>query len=573
MSAFFHTFWPYVYRYRWIIVLAYFASLLSAAITLSIGFFINARLDLVLADPDTIQSLGNFASIILAIIFISAVMRFTHMYAMGWSSAHYIRNIRRHLFARILAHGELLIDEESSGELQTRVIADTSALEKFLASTLPMLFTTIITLVGSIVGALYINLHLSLLSGLGVIALSIPVLLTAKPLRERGERRQKAEALTGRQAGETFRNSSMVQAFNQSNSERDKFAKSTRDVVTYFLSAFRLQTTIFVVLNSTAFSILVIIIWFGLRQIIQDEASIGGLVAFAYFTIMLINSGTSVVSLITGLNVAVGNTKKIVEIMNLPSDPLQEGDRSIATSVRIEFSDVCYRYPTREEDALSHVNLVLEPGKKIAFVGTSGSGKSTLFKLLLRLYEPTSGEILGDSTDASEYSLQAWRSQFGFVPQTEYLISGTVAENIGYGFTDPTEEAIEAAAKSAYAHDFIVQLPKGYETDLGEVGARLSGGQKQRISLARAIMVKPRIFLLDEATSSLDAESEQAVELALEGLAKVSTVLVIAHRLHTVRHADQIVVLEAGRIIAVGAHEELHAHQPIYQKLISAYRQ
>jgi len=573
MSDFIRTFWPYVYVYRWVMVLAYIASLIAAAITLSVGFFINARLDLVLADPDTIQSLGEFASIILAVIVVNAVMRFIHRYAMGWAGVHYIRKIRCDLFAIILGHGEVLVDEESSGELQTRVIADTTALEKFLGGTLPMLFTTLITLVGSIAGALYINASLTLLGALGALTLSVPVLLSSRPLRERGERGEQALALAGRQAGEAFRNSSMVHAFNQGGRERDRFATSTRDVATHFLSAFRLQTTLEVALNGIANGLLVLIIWFGLTQIMQDEESIGGLVAFAYFVIMLINSGVGMVSLITSLNVTVGNTRKIVEIMNLPGDSLPEGDRSISSAVRIELSDVCYRYPTRDEDALSHLNLTLEPGKKIAFVGTSGSGKSTLFKLLLRLYEPTSGRMLGDGADATQYSLQSWRSQFGFVPQTEYLISGNVAENIGYGVADPTQADIDAAARSAYAHDFIVQLPNGYGTDLGEVGARLSGGQKQRISLARAIMVKPRIFLLDEATSSLDAESEQAVELALEELAKVSTVLVIAHRLHTVRHADQIVVLDAGSIVAVGTHEDLHARQPIYQKLISAYRQ
>lgn len=573
MSGFFRTFWPYVHRYRWIIALAYLASLLATLITLSIGLFINARLDMVLADPDLIQTLGEFISIIVVFIVVSAVLNFTRIYAMAWAGARYIHDLRRDVFAKILNRGELLIDDESSGELQTRVIADTTALDKFLSVTLPSLFTTAISLVGSVAGVLYINTTLALLCGLGAIVLCIPLVLFINPLRKRGEHIQAAMALAGRQAGEAFRNSSMVHAFNQSGRERARFKDSSDDIATHSLAAVRLQTLISTVVNTCMFILLVMIIWFGALQIERDEASIGELVSFAYFAILLISSGIGLVEIVTGLGVAVGNTRKIVDILNVPNDPLHEGARSISSAVRIEFLDVSYQYPTRNMEALSHVNLSLEPGQRIAFVGTSGSGKSTFFKLLLRLHEPTSGKIVGDGIDASEYSLKSWRTQFGFVPQTEYLISGSVSENIGYGKTDPTREEIEAAAMSANAHEFITELPDSYETDLGEVGSRLSGGQKQRISLARAILVKPRIYLLDEATSSLDAESEQAVESALDRLAATSTLLIIAHRLHTVRHADRIVVLDAGCIVAEGTHEELHASQPVYQKLISAYRQ
>lgn len=573
MSGFFHTFWPYVYRYRWIIALAYLASLLTTVIALSIGLFINARLDMVLADPELIDTLGEFISIIVVFIVINAVLTFISRYAMAWTGARYIHNLRRDVFAKILTRGELLIDDESSGELQTRVIADTAALDKFLSGTLPSLFTTAIRLIGSVAGVLYINTTLALLCGLGAIVLCIPLAFFINPLRKLGERTQTAMALAGRQAGEAFRNSSMVHAFNQIGKERARFKDSSDDIATHTFAAVRLQTIISTVVNTCLFILIGMIIWFGALQIERDEASIAELASFTYFAILLISSGIMLVEIVTGLGVTVGNTRKIVDILNVPNDPLHEGARTISSAVRIEFLDVSYQYPTRKMEALSHVNLSLEPGKRIAFVGTSGSGKSTFFKLLLRLHEPTSGKIVGDGIDASEYSLQSWRSQFGFVPQTEYLISGSVSENIGYGKTDPTQEEIESAAMSANAHEFISDLPDSYETDLGEVGSRLSGGQKQRISLARAILVKPGIYLLDEATSSLDAESEQAVERAIDRLAATSTVLVIAHRLHTVRHADQIVVLDAGRIVATGTHEELHASQPIYQKLISTYRQ
>ena len=238
----------------------------------------------------------------------------------------------------------------------------------------------------------------------------------------------------------------------------------------------------------------------------------------------------------------------------------------------ITFDEVSYRYRTRDDDALVNVSFEIEPFKRTVLVGPSGSGKSTLFSALLRLVEPTSGRIIGNGIPASEYNIKNWRKLFGFVPQAEYLISGTVAENISYGVDDASKEDICNAASLAAIHSFIQTLPSGYDTDLGEVGTQLSGGQRQRINLARAILTRPSIYLLDEATNSLDPESEQDVQAAIDELSKTSTVLIIAHRLHTVRSADQIIVMENGRVVDIGDHETLMQREPLYQTLVRAYR-
>jgi ABC-type multidrug transport system fused ATPase/permease subunit len=247
--------------------------------------------------------------------------------------------------------------------------------------------------------------------------------------------------------------------------------------------------------------------------------------------------------------------------------------QELQSPVRIMLKEVCYRYRTRDRDALTNVSFEIAPGSRVALVGPSGAGKSTLFSVLLRLVEPTSGRMLGNGLPAVGYDIEAWRAEFGFVPQADHLVSGTVADNISYGVPHASRQDIEAAAELAFASVFIETLPAGYDTDIGEVGLQLSVGQRQRINLSRAILRRPSIYLLDEATSSLDPESEKAVQVAIDELAKTSTVFVIAHRLHTVRNADQILVMNNGVVVDMGDHAALAGREPLYQSLIRAYRQ
>jgi len=319
----------------------------------------------------------------------------------------------------------------------------------------------------------------------------------------------------------------------------------------------------------------------------------GPIVAFILFLVRAIGAGLNLVNLVTSASTIVGRTTRIVELLQLPEthgprgivhsiDRAEVGEKlnkkepiipELQSPMRITLEDVCYRYPTRDRDALTDVSFEIVSGSRVALVGPSGSGKSTLIRVLLRLVEPTSGRMMGNGLPAAGYEVEEWRAAFGFVPQTEHLVSGTVADNISYGAPHASRRDIEAAAELAFARVFIETLPAGYDTDLGEVGSQLSVGQRQRINLARAILTRPSIYLLDEATSSLDPESENAVQAAINELAKTSTVVVIAHRLHTVRNADLIVVMNDGAVVDMGDHYALAGREPLYQSLIRAYRQ
>lgn len=573
MRAFLTAFWPYIHRYRWLLALGYVTSMVAAGIGLSVGLIINARLDDALADLDQFERLTGFAALIISIVVVHALATFCHSYTMSWVGAHIVRNVRRVLFARILGHGEQLVDEESSGELQTRIVADTVALGDFLGGQLPNLFVTAVSFVGGTAAAAYVSPLMTAVVMAGFAILATPMLLLLPMLRRRGERTQQAEAETGRVAGEALRNAPVVHAFNQIGREQALFDASSGRVTRLFLSMLRLQMLYGTAVNAIAWALLAIVLLLGARQIAGGTVTFGQLTAFAYYVVFVVNAGASLVSLATSINMVIGRTEKIRSLLTMAMPPRMDGALPVVVPTRIELKNVRYRYPSRDQDALEGVDLVMEPGTRVAFVGASGSGKSTVFKVLLRLVEPTGGSVLANGIDAHRYDVAAWRGQFGFVPQTEYLVSGTVADNIAYGLAGASREAVEQAARDAHAHEFVLALPEGYDTDLGEVGSRLSGGQRQRISLARAILRRPAIYLLDEATSALDAESEYAVEQALDRLAEVSTVVTIAHRQRTIHRSNRIVVMADGGIVAEGTHAELDRTEPVYRRLISAYRQ
>lgn len=573
MRKFLTVFWPYIHRYRWLLAFGYATSMVSAGIGLSVGLIINARLDDALSDLDQFDRLTGLAALIVSIVVIHALATFCHSYTMSWVGAHIVRNVRRVLFARILGHGEQLVDEESSGELQTRIIADTVALGDFLGGQLPNLFVTTVSFVGGIVAATYVSPLMTAIVIAGFAILATPMLLLLPVLRRRGERTQQAEADTGRVAGEALRNAPVVHAFNQLLREQGLFDTSSGRVTRLFVSMVRLEMAFGAIVNAAAWTLLAVVLLLGARQIAGGTVTFGQLTAFAYYVVFVLNAGVALASLATSVNITIGRTEKVRTLLTLAMPPRMDGTLPVVAPARIELNSLRYRYPSRDRDALEGVDLVLEPNTRIAFVGASGSGKSTVFKVLLRLVEPTGGCLLANGIDAHRYDVAAWRAQFGFVPQTEYLISGTVADNISYGLAGASRDAVEHAAREAHAHEFVLALPNGYDTDVGEVGSRLSGGQRQRISLARAILRRPAIYLLDEATSALDAESEDAVEQALDRLAEVSTVLTIAHRLRTVHRANRIVVMADGRIVSEGTHAELDRTEPVYRRLIRAYRQ
>ena len=571
LKRFIAAFWPFIRPYRYTLALAYLGTGAVALCILSIGLFINAELDDALKDIEHLQALTRFTLPILLILATGIIVQSIASYTISWAGVRYIRALRVEIFRKTLVQRHGLIDDESSGELQTRVVADTSQLGNFIGGTIPGLLSTLLFLVGGLGGAFFVSPRLTLMTIGVAIAFAIPILVFSPILRRFGERLQKAEAQVGRHAGETFRMYDVVNVFQQVAREVKRFFTLSGEVVHFYLAQERLQISIFAVLRIAIFSLLIMGGSYGIYLVTSEQMTIGSLVSFAYFASMIVTNVTGVAGIVTSFNVAFGRAQKLIEIVEMDDPDLDTGSLTRPATCDIEIKNLDFTYPTRDTPALSNIDLKIPFKSKVAVVGPSGSGKSTLFKLLLGILDPTSGEIRINGNPPRLYAEGIWRGCFGYVPQENALLSGTVEENIAYGNPEASTEEIEEAARLAYADEFIRDLPEGYKTDLGEVGDRLSGGQRQRICLARAILIKPKVFLFDEATSSLDVNSEQAVERAIKELSETSTIISIAHRLNTIENADIVLVLDEGKLIYEG-HHELLIENEIYSNMVVGYR-
>ena len=375
LRSFISTFWPFIRPYRWALILAYLGTAVVALTTLAVGFVINDQLDSVVDNVELLQSMVDFAFLIIVILIIRTLIWAISTYTISWAGVNYIRNIRNDVFRRVMHHGNAIIDEESSGELQTRVIADTSQLGTFLGVTIPTVLATVVGLIGGIGGAIYVSPKLTILAVGATAIFTIPILAFSPTLRKFGERLQKAEALSGRHAGEAFRARDVVYAFNQFDRESDQFSYFTGEVKRYFLAQERLQIAIFGVFRVIVFSTLVVGAAYGINLITAGELTLGTLVAFAYFAAMIVGNGMSVVQLITTFNVAMGRAQKLIEILQLPREDDSSPGRDLGGGRDIELRGICYTYPTRNTRALNNINIRIPYRSKVALVGVSGIGK------------------------------------------------------------------------------------------------------------------------------------------------------------------------------------------------------
>ena len=559
-------------QYKLRLVGASIALLFTAGATLSLGRGLQVLIDQGFGGG-TRADLKSAIVLLISIAAAMAVGTFVRFYLVSWLGERISADIRKQVFDNVVRLHPGFFETNRSLEIMSRLTTDTTLLQTIIGSSFSMALRSSLTTTGALVMMFITNLKLSLIIALGVPLVLLPILVFGRRVRKLSNQSQDSIASVGSYAGEVIQNIRIVQSYTREQFESEAF---NREVERAFEIA-RRRIWQRSMLICGAILLLFVgmsgMLWEGGQDVISGSMSGGELGAFVFYAIM-VGSGVATISEVWGdLQRAAGAAERLIELINTDSlivDPGTAVETTTSVQPELRMDDISFYYPTRpKQAALQDFTLRIESGKCLALVGPSGAGKSTVFELLLRFYDPQEGRILLDGQDIREMGLKDMRNHIALVPQQPALFTGDVRYNIAYGKLDASDQEVEAAARAAHAHEFICALPDGYASHLGEMGVRLSGGQRQRVALARAILNDPKILLLDEATSALDTESEHQVQLALEELMQNRTTVIIAHRLSTILHADNIAVLEEGRVIATGTHEQLLRDCALYARLAS----
>lgn len=567
---------PYRVRFFAGLTTLFFSAALGLAFPLLAGSLIDAALNPTGATLPVFGSLtlNQVALVLAASVTLQALASFNSALAFNRVGQSALADLRRDCYARLISLPMSFFGQRRVGELTSRVSTDVAQIEGALIDALPQMCRQSVFLLGGVTMIAMTSGRLT-----AVMLGTLPLLIGAavffgRRLRRYSRETQDQLAATNTLVEETLQAIASVKAFANEAFERRRYDRTNAKVLAAALSAARWRAVFVAFFIIALFGGIVIVLWFGAGLLRSGDISPGELTRFVLYTTFVAGAMGQSAELFSQIQKTVGATQRVRELLREPKEIASDAPASMAglparLTGEVSFEEVGFRYPSRPEIAvLNDVTLTARPGERVALVGPSGAGKSTITALLLRFYDPEKGRLCFDGRDAREYPLAWLRGQLAIVPQDVLLFGGTIAENIAYGRPGADDAAIREAARLANADGFITAFPEGYETLVGDRGIKLSGGQRQRIAIARAILKDPAVLILDEATSSLDSESERLVQLALEGLMRGRTTFIVAHRLATVRTADQIVVLEGGRVVERGTHAELSARPDgLYQKL------
>jgi ATP-binding cassette subfamily B protein len=566
---------PFLAPYRRQFVMAGIALLVAAGATLTIPYAFKQMIDL--GFGATGVSSGSHIDLYFLALFgvasVLAVATAARFYMVSWLGERVTADLRSAVYTHVVTQSPQFFETTKTGEVLSRLTADTTLIQALVGTSISMALRNFLLFVGGLIMLFITSAKLSSIIIVMLMLVVLPIMFYGRRVRKLSRASQDRIADASGLAGEILNAMPTVQAFTHETIEAQRFGGSVERAFQTAMQRIRARSILTLMAIVLVFGAIVFVLWLGAHAVIQGRMSGGDLGQFILYASLVAGSIGALSEVLGDAQRAAGATERLLQLLSA-SSPVQSPllpDKlppRTANGAALTLQDIGFHYPSRPDAAaLHHLSLDIAPGETVALVGPSGAGKTTLFQLLLRFYDPQQGSILLDGVDIKYLDLHALRNAIGIVPQDTVIFSENAMENIRYGRVGASDEEVIAAAKMAAADEFIARLPSGYQCFLGERGVRLSGGQRQRIAIARALLKNPPLLLLDEATSALDAESERAVQGALEAAMVGRTTLVIAHRLATVQRADRIIVLEHGHIVETGTHASLIAAGGLYASL------